>query len=70
MLDIGSRAAFAATARVENFGMMHESGSSTIRNTSCKRTVPKIVRDGWPDSDITAFDGLAAAACITPARSI
>jgi hypothetical protein len=25
------------------------------------RTVPKIVRDRWPDSDITAFDSLAAA---------
>jgi hypothetical protein len=25
------------------------------------RTVPKIVRDRWPDSDITAFDTLAAA---------
>ncbi len=25
------------------------------------RTVPKIVRDRWPDSDITVFDSLAAA---------
>ena len=25
------------------------------------RTVPKVIRDRWPDADITAFDSLAAA---------